>query len=113
MLVLRPDSGDPVEAVMAALQAAERVFGVDLNSKGYKVPRGCSVIYGDGVNLSTMRKVLAAMMEQGFSAEVYLFLHSFLSVWCPANSLVSVLEGHHIRRKFQAQGSAWRVRQIL
>ena len=36
-MVLRPDSGDPVEAVLAALKAAEKVFGVDVNAKGYKV----------------------------------------------------------------------------
>ncbi len=36
-MVLRPDSGDPVDAVLAALQAAEKVFGVDVNAKGYKV----------------------------------------------------------------------------
>ena len=36
-MVLRPDSGDPVEAVLAALRAAEQVFGVDTNAKGYKV----------------------------------------------------------------------------
>ena len=37
-MILRPDSGDPVEAVVMALEAAERVFGVDVNSKGFKVP---------------------------------------------------------------------------
>ena len=36
-MVLRPDSGDPVEAVLMALEAAEKVFGADTNSKGYKV----------------------------------------------------------------------------
>ena len=35
-MVLRPDSGEPVEAVLEALRAAEKVFGVDINSKGYK-----------------------------------------------------------------------------
>ncbi len=45
-MVLRPDSGDPAEVVVQGLRAAERVFGCDVNSKGYKVPRGCSVIQG-------------------------------------------------------------------
>ena len=35
-MVLRPDSGDPVKAVLEALMAAEKVFGVDINNKGYK-----------------------------------------------------------------------------
>jgi nicotinamide phosphoribosyltransferase len=45
-MVLRPDSGDPVQTVVLGLRAAERVFGCDINSKGFKVPRGCSVIQG-------------------------------------------------------------------
>jgi len=36
-MVLRPDSGDPVEVVLQALEAAEKVAGADVNSKGYKV----------------------------------------------------------------------------
>ena len=36
-MVLRPDSGDPVEAVLMALEAAEKVFGADVNAKGFKV----------------------------------------------------------------------------
>ena len=36
-MVLRPDSGDPVKAVLEALRAAEKVFGADMNAKGYKV----------------------------------------------------------------------------
>ena len=39
-MVLRPDSGDPVEVVLAGLEAGEKVFGVDVNAKGYKTPRG-------------------------------------------------------------------------
>lgn len=45
-MVLRPDSGDTVQAVVSGLRAAEKVFGCDVNSKGFKVPRGCSVIQG-------------------------------------------------------------------
>lgn len=45
-MVLRPDSGDPVQTVVLGLQAAEKVFGCDINSKGFKVPRGCSIIQG-------------------------------------------------------------------
>lgn len=39
-MVLRPDSGDPVEAVLMGLEAGEKVFGIDTNALGYKVPRG-------------------------------------------------------------------------
>lgn len=68
-LVLRPDSGDPVEVVLMGLQAAEKVFGCDVNSKGYKVPRGCSVIQGDGIDITTLREILTAVQEAGYSAQ--------------------------------------------
>lgn len=42
--VMRPDSGDPTDAVLAGLVAAERAFGADVNGKGFKVPRGVGVI---------------------------------------------------------------------
>ena len=48
-MVLRPDSGDAVQTVVQGLLAAEKVFGCDVNAKGYKVPRGCSVIQGAGL----------------------------------------------------------------
>ncbi len=44
--MLRPDSGDAVQTVVMGLRAAEEVFGCDVNQKGFKVPRGCSVIQG-------------------------------------------------------------------
>jgi nicotinic acid phosphoribosyltransferase len=71
-MILRPDSGDPVEAVVMALEAAEKVFGVDVNSKGFKVPRACDVIQGDGINLDSIREILVAVLRKGFSAQVSL-----------------------------------------
>ena len=47
-LVLRPDSGDPVEAVLQGLRAAEKVFGFTTNSRGFRVPVGCSVLQARG-----------------------------------------------------------------
>ncbi|QDZ24410.1 nicotinamide phosphoribosyltransferase [Chloropicon primus] len=68
-MVLRPDSGDPVEAVLMALEAAEKVFGCTTNAKGYKVINGCGVIQGDGINIDGLRKILEAAMAAGYSAE--------------------------------------------
>lgn len=72
-IVLRPDSGDPVEAVLMGLEAAEKVFGVDTNSLGYKVPRGCGVIQGDGINIGKLDEILQAVMAKGFSAQAVAF----------------------------------------
>lgn len=38
--VFRPDSGDPVQAILAALRAGEKTFGTVTNNKGYKVIQG-------------------------------------------------------------------------
>ena len=68
-LVLRPDSGDPVQVVMMALKAAEKVFGSTVNKKGYKVISGAGVIQGDGINIHTIKSILNAAEESGFSAQ--------------------------------------------
>ncbi|KAF8064566.1 hypothetical protein HT031_003366 [Scenedesmus sp. PABB004] len=67
--VLRPDSGDPVDAVLQGLAALEAVFGADVNAKGFKVVRGAGVIQGDGINVATMSAILDATLAAGFSAE--------------------------------------------
>lgn len=68
-LVVRPDSGDPLETVLLALQALERVFGCEENAKGYRVLRGCGVIQGDGVGYEQIRRILDGIMDAGYSAE--------------------------------------------
>ncbi|KAI8058459.1 nicotinate phosphoribosyltransferase family-domain-containing protein [Syncephalis plumigaleata] len=66
-MVLRPDSGDPIEVVLMALRAGEKVFGVDINSKGYKVLRGCGVIQGDAVTYDSLQHILAAVKGAGYA----------------------------------------------
>ena len=56
--------------VILALQAAEKVFGVDVNSKGYKVPRNCGVLQGDGISIEVLDDILQAVMAHGYSAQV-------------------------------------------
>ena len=46
------------------------MFGADTNKKGFKVPRGCGVIQGDGVTYEGIVRLLDAVLEAGFSAEV-------------------------------------------
>ena len=50
-------------------RAAEQVFGADTNGKGFKVPRGCGVIQGDGVTYEGLVKILDAVLDAGYSAE--------------------------------------------
>lgn len=66
--VLRPDSGDPVEAVLTGLKAAEKAFGCKLNSKGFKVIQNSAVIQGDGIDFKIIRNILDAVLKEGYSA---------------------------------------------
>lgn len=88
-MVLRPDSGDPVKTVLMALEAAEKVFGVDTNSKGYKTPRGCGVIQGDAVTMQSLQEILGAVLEKGYSAQVLVRLVVSLSSWSQASIFVT------------------------
>jgi hypothetical protein len=47
-----------------------KVFGCDTNSKGFRKPRGCGVIQGDGINITTLGKIMDAVLDAGYSAEV-------------------------------------------
>eukprot|EP01098_Paradermamoeba_levis_P011655 TRINITY_DN5015_c0_g1_i3.p1 TRINITY_DN5015_c0_g1~~TRINITY_DN5015_c0_g1_i3.p1 ORF type:complete len:494 (-),score=144.05 TRINITY_DN5015_c0_g1_i3:37-1518(-) len=69
VMVLRPDSGEPVDMVLRGLRACEQVFGVEVNSKGYKVLKGAAVIQGDGINYDVVKRILEKTEEEKFSAQ--------------------------------------------
>lgn len=69
-LVIRPDSGDPVQVVSLALEKLMAKFGYQLNSKGYKVlPPYIRLIQGDGISLTSIDAILAEMQRRGLSAD--------------------------------------------
>jgi nicotinic acid phosphoribosyltransferase len=67
--VLRPDSGDPVEVILQALNAAEKAAGTEINSKGFKVIPGMGAIQGDGIGYDNIKDILKAVMEAKFSVQ--------------------------------------------
>ena len=67
-LVVRPDSGDPAAMVRMVVGALERKFGSTLNTKGYKVLNHVRVIQGDGIDETSIKEILAAITNDGFSA---------------------------------------------
>lgn len=67
-LVVRPDSGDPVEVVSKTLHLLADKFGTDSNSKGYRVLKNVRVIQGDGVNPVSIAAILDRIVAEGFSA---------------------------------------------
>jgi nicotinic acid phosphoribosyltransferase len=72
-MVIRPDSGDPVEMVILALKAAEAAFGVVVNKKGFKVLEHSAVLQGDGIDYQAVCKILIAVKEAGYSAQNVIF----------------------------------------
>ncbi|HBF07464.1 MAG TPA: nicotinate phosphoribosyltransferase, partial [Gammaproteobacteria bacterium] len=69
-LVVRPDSGEPVEIVPQVIERLMARFGHQLNSKGYKVLPDCvRVIQGDGVCAASIEAILFEMKKRKLSAD--------------------------------------------
>jgi nicotinamide phosphoribosyltransferase len=70
VLVIRPDSGDPVFTLLKVFDILLNKFGYTINEKGYKVlPPQVRVLQGDGINVQTIRLIYGALKVNGISAE--------------------------------------------
>ena len=74
-LVIRPDSGSPVEAVVIrVLDILRSKFGMEKNARGYlELPGSVRVLQGDGVNAASIERILFNMELQGYAASNILF----------------------------------------
>ncbi|WP_322071523.1 nicotinate phosphoribosyltransferase [Paraburkholderia bannensis] len=68
-LVIRPDSGEPVDIVMKTVRALDASFGSTLNSRGRRVLNTVRVIQGDGVDEASIEAILAALDDAGYAAD--------------------------------------------
>jgi nicotinamide phosphoribosyltransferase len=68
-VVIRPDSGDPVEVNRKLIEILGAKFGYTTNAKGFKVLNNVRLIQGDGVNELSIRSILGAFMAMGWSAD--------------------------------------------
>ena len=68
-VVVRPDSGDPVEIVVKVTEILDKNFGSTVNDKGYKVLNNVRVIQGDGIDIDTIDDILEALTSLGYSAD--------------------------------------------
>lgn len=69
-LVVRPDSGDPVETPVEVVRQLAHHFGTRLNAKGFKVlDDSVRVIQGDGISPAEIGQILGRLEAFGFSAE--------------------------------------------
>jgi len=70
VLVVRPDSGDPVTVVSNVLDALGEKFGYTVNGKQYKVLNDrIRVIQGDGIDYEMICSILGAMKQRGWSGD--------------------------------------------
>ena len=69
-LVIRPDSGDPVEVLPKMFRILGERFGYTTNAKGYKVLNNVRVIWGDGINNVSLSSILRCTVDlHGWSAD--------------------------------------------
>lgn len=70
VLVIRPDSGDPVATLLKVFNILFERFGFTMNNKGYKVlPPQVRVIQGDGIEYASIIKIYEALVQHNISAE--------------------------------------------
>ncbi len=68
VLVVRPDSGDPLEIVPDVIEALMAKFGYDLTEQGYRIlPEKVRVIQGDGVNKDSILEIMDVMIARGLA----------------------------------------------
>lgn len=81
VLVVRPDSGDPVQCVITGLKELEKTFGTTTQEVGLKVISGAAVIQGDGITMEDIfDRILPKVIKEGF---------------CPSNVAFGCGQGNH------------------
>jgi len=69
-LVIRPDSGDPLQVNMKLMEILIERFGAKSNSKNFTVLNDAvRVIQGDGVNPQTIARILQTFCMRGWAAD--------------------------------------------
>jgi nicotinamide phosphoribosyltransferase len=64
-VVIRPDSGDPVEVLPKMFNILADTFGYTTNAKGYKVLNNVRMLWGDGINQLSIRSILTKIVDFG------------------------------------------------
>lgn len=72
-VVLRPDSGDPLEIIPRLLKMLEVGFGSKINTKGFKVINHVGLLQGDGIDYDSMVKIMEVVTGSGFSLSNIVF----------------------------------------
>ncbi|MBA4045314.1 MAG: nicotinate phosphoribosyltransferase [Erythrobacter sp.] len=69
-LVVRPDSGDPVETPLRTVKTLWEAFGGTINAKGFRVlDPHVRVIQGDGMTPATIARLIDRLIAEGFAID--------------------------------------------
>lgn len=69
-LVIRPDSGDPVEVTIQTLEILEKYLPIEKNSKKYKLlPPHIGIVYGDGLDERMIQSICYAMLMNNWAID--------------------------------------------
>lgn len=69
-LVVRPDSGDPIETPLRTVRTLWEKFGGTVNAKGFRVlDPHVRVIQGDGMTITTIARLVDRMIAEGFAID--------------------------------------------
>ena len=73
-VVIRPDSGDPLESIKSCLNILGSKFGYSTNKKGYKVlPDYLRILQGDGISYKTLPIIMKGVIKSGWSINNVVF----------------------------------------
>lgn len=75
-VVIRPDSGKPIDVTLRLFKILEETLSseITLNSKGYKcLPDYIGMIYGDGLDIEMIQKILIALKEHNWASDNIVF----------------------------------------
>lgn len=73
-VVIRPDSGNPVDVILQTIPKLYNIFGGTKNTKGYiELDNHIGLIYGDGITLDVVKKVFDGLQDMGFASSNIVF----------------------------------------
>lgn len=69
-LLVRLDSGDPIQGIKNAIDWLDYAFGSSHNGKGWKTLNHVGIVQGDAVTMESMPGMLQAVRDMGYSTEI-------------------------------------------
>lgn len=108
-VVVRPDSGDPVDIICGDSAAQHRAaqagvvellaetFGAPTNTKGFRVlDPHVGAIYGDSINLERERAMAERLMAKGFATQVVLGIGSYTYQYNTRDTFGTAMKATHV-----------------